>query len=136
MQKISEYDAVSATISKYIDGIIKSDTQLIREAFHSQAGMSGHFPAPDRPGAKAFAIVPAAETIVSYMNSVPPTRQTSPNFQGRILAIDLFDTVASATIAERNLEGSDFLTYFHLHKVDGRWQITAKATYSQPAKGE
>lgn len=134
MQKISEYDAVAATISKYIDGIVASDTQLIREAFHPKASMSGHFPAPDQSGAKVFAIVPAADTIVSYMNSVPPISQTSPDFQGRILAIDLYDTIASATIAERNLEGSDFLTYFHLHKIDGRWLITSKATYSEPAK--
>lgn len=134
MQKISDYDAVAATITRYIDGIKTSDTKLIREAFHPQASMSGHFPVPDKPGMVAFSIFPAADTIVSYMNSVPPISQSSPDFRGRILGIDLYDTIASATIAERNLEGADFLTHFHLHKIDGQWLITSKATYSQPAR--
>lgn len=134
MQKVSDYDAVAAAISMYIDGIATSNTKLLRDVFHPAATMSGHFPVPDRPGAKAFAIVPAADAICSYLESVPPVSETSPNFQGRIVAIDLHDTVASVTIAERNLEGEDFVTYFHVHKVEGRWVIASKATYGRPAK--
>lgn len=135
MQKISEYDAVAAAISKYIEGIATSNTKLLREVLHPEATMSGHFPVPDRPGTKAFAILPAADALCSYLESVPPVSETSPNFQGRIVAIDLYDTVASVTIAERNLEGEDFVTYFHVHKVDGRWVIASKATYGRPTKG-
>jgi len=132
MQKIIEYDAVSATVQKYIDGIATSDTNLITEAFHSQATMSGHFPAPDDPKSLVFCIVPAGETIVNYMKAAPPTSESSPDFSGRIISIEIYDSIATATITEQGLEGADFITHFHLHKVDGAWLITSKATYAEP----
>ena len=118
--------AIEATIQKYIDGIAKHDTDLVADAFHPQAIMSSH-------RGDNFSIVPAAETIVNYMKRITPIAESSPDFTGRILSVDQKDTMATAIIAEDALEGLNFITYFHLHKVNGTWLITSKATYGEPA---
>jgi|ETNmetMinimDraft_25_1059894.scaffolds.fasta_scaffold142670_1 hypothetical protein len=117
-------EAIVATIQKYMDGVAQSNTDFIAEAFHPQATMSGHF-------GEEFLIVPAAEDIIEYMKSVPPTSETSPNYSNRIVSIEQTGTMAQATIMELQLEGMDFTTHFQLHLVEGNWLITAKATYAQ-----
>ncbi len=67
------------------------------------------------------------------MNNIPPISETSPDFAGRIVSVEQKDTMATAVIAEDRLEGLNFVTYFHLHKVDGTWLISSKATYGEPA---
>lgn len=124
--RTQDQDAIETTIQKYIDGIAKHDSDLVAEAFHSQAIMSSH-------RGDNFSIVPAAETIVNYMKKITPIAVSSPDFAGRILSVDQKDTMATAIIAEDALEGHDFITYFHLHKVDDTWLITSKATYKEPA---
>ena len=121
-----EIEAIKRTVQKYIDGIALSDVGLVAEAFHPDASMSGHF-------SNGFRISPAS-TIVTYMGKLPPTSEHSPHFRGRILDVRCDGTMATATIAEDQLQGKDFITHFHLHKVDSRWRITAKATYAQDPK--
>ena len=124
--RTQDQDAIEATIQKYIDGIAKHDTDLVADAFHPQAIMSSH-------RGDDFSIVPAAETIVNYMKSITPIAESSPDFAGRIISVDQKDTMATAIIAEDALEGLNFITYFHLHNVNGDWLITSKASYGEPA---
>ena len=121
-----DQNAIERTIRKYIDGIAKHDTDLVADAFHPQAILSSH-------RGDNFSIVPAAETIVNYMKRITPIAESSPDFTGRILSVDQKDTMATAIIAEDALEGLNFITYFHLHKVNDTWLITSKATYGEPA---
>lgn len=118
---------IEACIQKYFDGIAQHNSALVAEPFHPQAIMSMH-------RGDDFMIVPATETMVEYMKSIPPIQETSPDFGGRILSIEQKDTMATAIVAEDKLEGLNFTTYFHLHKVDGEWLITSKATYGEPAR--
>lgn len=120
----NERQAIEATINKYIDGIAQHNSDLVAEAFHPEAIMSGH-------RGDDFSIVPAAKTIVDYMAVIPPIAETSPDFKGRIISIEQKASMATAIIAEDDLEGLDFITYFHLHKVDGNWLITSKATHGE-----
>ena len=76
-----EREAISIPVQKYIDGIAQHNTDLVAEAFHTNAVMSSHM-------GNQFTIVPAIETIVNYMNSKPPITETSPNFAGRIISIE------------------------------------------------
>tara|TARA_B100000586_G_scaffold261982_1_gene229748 strand:+ start:75 stop:458 length:384 start_codon:yes stop_codon:yes gene_type:complete len=117
--------AITETITMYLDGIRKHDTKLISAAFHPQAILSSHYE-------EEFSIVPAARSIVDYMNTTPPATESSPDFSGEILSIEQKGTMATAVIAENALEGLNFTTYFHLHKVDGNWLISSKATYGEP----
>ena len=120
----NERQAIEATINKYIDGIAQHNSDLVAEAFHPEAIMSSH-------RGDDFSIVPAAKTIVDYMAVIPPIAETSPDFKGRIISIEQKASMATAIIAEDDLEGFDFITYFHLHKVDGNWLITSKATHGE-----
>jgi len=84
--------------------------------------MSGHF-------SNGFRNSPAS-SIVGYMQRLPPTSVHSPHFKGRILDVRCDGTMARVTIAEEQLQGKNFVTHFHLHKVDSTWRITAKATFA------
>ncbi len=123
--KTPDQKAIEANIQKYIDGIAQHNSELAAEPFHPQATLSMH-------KGDDFMVVPAVDTIVAYMASIPPIQETSPNFGGRILSVEQKDTMATAIIAEDKLEGLNFITYFHLHKVDGEWLIVSKATYGEP----
>ena len=71
-------------------------------------------------------------TIVSYMKSVPPTSESSPKFAGRILSVERAGKMASVKIAEDELEGMNFTTFFHVAMVGDNWLFTSKATYAEP----
>ena len=123
--RTQDQDAIEACIQKYINGIAQHNSDLVAEAFHPQAILSMH-------QGDNFAIVPAAESIVEYMKNITPIPESSPDFAGRILSVEQKETMATAIIAEDKLEGLNFVTYFHLHKVDGNWVITSKSSYGEP----
>lgn len=121
-----EKAAIEATIQKYIDSVAEHSTDLVRAAFHPNATLSTHL-------GDDFLLVPAVEVITNHMDSIPPTAETSPDFVGRIVSVEQTGTMARAVIREEALGGMDFTTYFNLHKVEGEWRITSKATYGEPA---
>lgn len=125
MTRTPEQDAIEACVQKYIDGIAQGNSDLVAEAFHPDGAMSIH-QGPD------FVILPAPQSIVDYMKSNPPASETSPDFAGRILSVEQNGPMATVIIAEDALEGLNFTTYFHVHKVDGTWLITSKSTYGEP----
>ena len=73
------------------------------------------------------------KNLPPQLKTIPPIIESSPDFAGRIISIDQKETMATAIIGEDGLEGMNFVTYFHLHNVDGEWLITSKATYGEPA---
>ena len=117
-----EREAIEAVLKHYISAIWNHDTDMMTQVFHPCAVLSSHFEGE-------FSIVPAVEAIVGYMNEVPPIQETSPDFSGEIVSVDQVGTAASAIVREYNLEGMNFTTYFHLHKVDSEWRITSKSTF-------
>lgn len=122
MAEQDERTAIAATIQGYIDSIKHSQADRMKDVFHPDATISRH-----KPDGFAISSNPG-ETIAAYMRSAPPTSETSPDFGGEIVSIDQVGDMAAAKIVERKLEGKNFDTFFLLHKVDGRWLITSKAT--------
>lgn len=125
IQEAPDRAAISATVQKYIDGLAQSRPELVSEAFHPQATMTGHF-------GGAYRVTPeaAGDHIANFMRTIPPTSEHSPRFKGRIVSVVQHGTMASAEIAEDQLQDKDMKTFFQLHKIDGRWLITAKATWA------
>lgn len=125
IQESPEREAIEATVRKYIDGLAGSRPDLLAEAFHPQATMTGHF------GGEYY-VTPerAGQHIANFMRTLPPTAEHSPNFKGRIISVVQHGTMAAVEIAEDQLQGKDMKTFFHLHKIDGRWLITSKATWA------
>ena len=126
MTNAKDRDAIATTVQKYLDGVAQDNPDLVAEAFHPQATLSGYL-GPE------FSIVPGAgKFIADYMKSSPPISESSPNLSSQIDSIEQVGTMAEAKISEIGLEGMNFKTLFHLHQVEGDWLITAKATYAQP----
>ena len=126
MSHNDEKAAIEATVQGYIDAIKFTRPDQMKELFHPDAILSRH-----RPDGFLISTNPG-DSIGAYMRSAPPIAQTSPNFSGEIVSVDQAGDMAAAKIVERNLEGKNFDTFFLLHKVDGRWVITSKATRGVP----
>jgi hypothetical protein len=52
-----------------------------------------------------------------------------PNYKAVIRTIDLAGDAGVAVLAETDYLGCDFVDYFSVARIDGRWQITNK-TYA------
>lgn len=52
-----------------------------------------------------------------------------PHYQAIIQNIDLSGNAGVAVLAETDYLGCDFVDYFNVARIDGRWQITNK-TYA------
>jgi hypothetical protein len=49
-----------------------------------------------------------------------------PNYRAIIQSIDLSDAAGVVVLAEADYLGCDFVDYFAVARIDGRWQITNK----------
>ena len=114
--------AIEQVVMRYINGIAKSDPDSVASAFYANATMTGHF------GGKFQQVQGAGKHIADYMRSIEPTSVHSPNFRGSILSVAQAAETAAVAIAEEQLQGHDMRSFFHLHKIDGQWLITSKAT--------
>jgi uncharacterized protein (TIGR02246 family) len=121
MSRHDEHSEIHAVVQGYIDALADSDTTKMASAFHPDATISGDF-------GNGVQVSRVADTVVAYMKTLPPTTVHSPKFKGRVLSVLQVGNHASAVIEEDELQGMNFTTFFHLHKVGGQWKITAKAT--------
>lgn len=109
---------VTAAMSKYFDGLYRSDTSLLGQVFHPQAlyacategtlthlTMAQYFPIVDKRPSPASSNEPRADKIVSI------------EFAGPVTAF----VHAECAIGPKRFK--DLLTFVHL---DGRWQIISK----------
>ena len=125
---MADLDAVSRLMQLYIDGADGAVDKL-REAFHADARMMGHIGPMDTyiPIADFFAMVEASPGLAG------------PNYKAVVQSIDLTGDAGVAVLAETDYMGCDFVDYFSVARIDGRWQITNK-TYAHtggepPARG-
>ena len=120
----SEQQLIEATIYDYLHGIRDTDPDRVAATFHPDAAMS-----VDRGG--AYRVIPGIGAVIAnYMRSVPPTLETSPNYEAEIVCLHHRGTAAMVAVEERQLEGKDHITYFILHKIDGQWRIAHKGTWA------
>jgi|EP00456_Euglypha_rotunda_P014479 hypothetical protein len=121
-----DISAITSTLQSYIDGVKHNDSGKMRAIFHEDATISRHKP-------QGFEITTKfRDMIANFLENSTPIIESSPDFDGDIIFIDQVEDVASARILEKNLDGHNFHTYFLLHKIDGRWMISSKATRPVP----
>jgi hypothetical protein len=117
-QEITDLDEVTALIHLYIDGS-NGDVDKLRQAFHPNAWMMGHVGPMDTymPITDFFGLVASQPGLAG------------PNYRAIIRSIDLSGDAGVAVLAETDYMGCDFVDYFAVARVDGRWVITNK-TYA------
>ena len=115
---MSDLDEVTRLIGLYIDGA-NGDVGKLKEAFHPDARMMGHIGPMETyvPIQDFFAMIEAQPG------------GAGPNYKATIRTIDLVGDAGVAVLVETDFIGCDFVDYFSVARIDGRWQITNK-TYA------
>ena len=114
---VSDYDAISATLFNYFDGLKFADRTRLEQAFAVDAGhMKGY--TRDKSGAFQLSSRPMNEVIDGWAKRTP-----TPDWQGRILAIQIISPVAAIAVFDFNGVYTDT---FQLAKVDQQWRIVNK----------
>ena len=124
-ERNAELQAITAAINLYVDGLHTGDIETLRKAFHPKAMMYGI-------SSKAVTIV-EIEGLYSFVSSNNPPAKTGEPHQCFITNIQHAGNAASVEMVEDAAYGSDYTNYFHLLKIDGKWQIVSK-TYNTTVK--
>jgi hypothetical protein len=111
---ITDTEAVTVKINAYVDGCRQGDISILKGAFHPDARMFGAV------GGDRYDV-----PITAMIDMVGA--QPTGNHDARVLSIDVSGDAASVKLAESNFWGQDFIDYFLLARIDGDWQIVAKA---------
>jgi hypothetical protein len=117
-QLIQDLADVRAVVQLYIDGA-NGDTAKLKEAFHPDAHMMGHIGPMDT-------YVPIGD-FIAMVDEHPG--MAGPHYQATIRSIDLSGDAGVAVLVETDYLGCDFVDYFSVARIDGRWMITNK-TYA------
>jgi hypothetical protein len=115
---MNDLDEVTRLIQLYIDGA-NGDVAKLKEAFHPDARMMGHIGPMETyvPIDQFFAMIGAQPG------------SAGPNYKATIRTIDLVGDAGVAVLVEHDYLGCDFVDYFAVARIGGRWQITNK-TYA------
>jgi hypothetical protein len=116
---IKDYEDVRSLIQLYIDGS-NGDAVKLRAAFHPQARMAGHI----------GDLVSDNEPINDFITLIEATPGLAgPGYRAYVRSIDLDGDAGVAVLVESDYYNCDFVDYFSVARLDGRWQITNK-TYA------
>lgn len=117
---LSEYDAITKTVQTYIEGGKSGRGADMKPAFHPGATIFGYV------GADLFA--GPIQQLFDWNDQNGPATE----LQGRIVSIDLAETVATVRLELDNWTGHRFTDMFTLLKVDGEWKIINKVFHLHP----
>jgi hypothetical protein len=111
---LGEYDAITKTIQHYIDGGKTGRTAEMKKAFHPDATIFGYV------GPDLFA------GPIKQLFDWNDQNGAATELQGRIVSIDVIESVATVRLELDNWTGHRFTDLFTLLRVDGEWKIMNK----------
>jgi len=117
---IADYEDVRELIDLYIDGA-NGDVAKLHAVFHPLAHMMGRM---EPLGMDTY--FPIAQ-FVDMVAAKP--NMAGPNYKAVVRSIDLAHEAGVAVLMETDFLGCDFVTFFSVAKVEGKWWITNK-TYT------
>jgi len=117
---LSDLEEVRRLIQLYIDGS-NGDVAKLKEAFHPEARMMGQI---EPLGFKSYFPI---QKFFEMVEAKPG--MAGPNYKYYVRNIDLSNDAGVAVLVETDYLGCDFVDYFSVAKIDGRWWITNK-TYT------
>lgn len=117
---VSDTDAITATLQKYIDGGISGRGDDMKPAFHENATIHGYI------GDDLFG--GPIQLLYDWIDANDPAADLSCD----ITAIDIQETIATARVECHNWGGHRFTDMFTLLKTDGAWKIISKVFYLHP----
>ncbi|MBC8028773.1 MAG: nuclear transport factor 2 family protein [Pyrinomonadaceae bacterium] len=117
---VSDKDAITETIQRYVDGGKSGRGADMKDAFHPDATIFGYI------GPDLFA--GPIQKLFDWNDENGP----ATGLQSQIASIDIVDTIATARLELDNWTGHHFTDMFTLLKVDGEWKIISKVFYLHP----
>ncbi len=111
---MNDYEAIAQTVQHYIDGARAGSGEVMKQAFHDDAAIFGY-------GAEGLFAAPIQQ-LFDRVDVTGPALET----RAKIVAIDLFETVATVRLELDEWAGRRFTDMFTLLKVDGTWTIMNK----------
>jgi hypothetical protein len=122
-----ELESISKVVDLYIDGVKNGNLDLLRQAFHRHSSMFGY------KGKELF--ITPVEGLYDYVASTTPPAQANgagDAYTCRITSISVAGNAASVEMAMDGYHEHDFMDYFQMLKVDGRWWIVSKLFHADP----
>jgi hypothetical protein len=113
--RMDDLEAVAALVQMYIDGAARADVELLREAFLESARMYGyekdvHFDVP----------------IQDFFEEVASLPVPGPGFRSHVVSMNIVGDAGVAVLAEDDYQGMNYVNFFSLVKLEGRWRIANK----------
>jgi hypothetical protein len=115
---IQDLEAVEALVGLYVDGA-NGDVAKLEEAFHPTATMAGHIGPMDT-------YVPIGD-FIALVQANPG--MAGPEYRAVVRSVEVTGDAGVAVLVEHDYFGCDFVDYFTVARIDGRWWITNK-TYA------
>ena len=119
----SEIAEVEKTLQIYFDGLYEGDTRKLGTAFHPLS----HLYSVGADGSAAD--VPRADWF-KMVESRPSAKSKGDERRDRIVSIDFSGPATAFAKVECQLPPRYFTDYLTLLKIDGRWQVIAKAFHA------
>jgi hypothetical protein len=117
---LSDYDAITKTVEHYINGGKTGRTDEMKLAFHKDATIFGYI------GPDLFA------GPIQRLFDWNDQNGAATGLEGRIVSIDLVETVATVRLELDDWSGHRFTDFFTVLKGDGEWKIMNKVFHLHP----
>jgi Putative lumazine-binding len=113
--RMDDLEAVAALVQMYVDGVARADVELLREAFLQSARMYGY-------EKNVHVDVP----IQDFFDEVANLPVPGPGFRSHVVSIDVVADAGVAVLAEDDYQGMNYVNFFSLVRLEGRWRIANK----------
>jgi hypothetical protein len=112
------YEAIAATLQRYVDGARAGDSALMRAAFLDTAHIRGHY--SGKP----------VEWTVAEFCALMDKGGPAPGLAARIVAIERAGPAAMARLEADGWRGTRYTDFFVLLEVAGAWRIASKVFFA------
>jgi len=118
MTNFDDYQAVKATINKYLEAGKQGKSSIAKPAFHKDAIMYNANNGKIEGG--------AIQSLFDFFDTEAP----APDLQAEITSIDIAGNVAYARVESKNWHGESYSDMFLLLKENGEWKILTKVFHT------
>jgi hypothetical protein len=122
-----ELESIRKVVDLYIDGVENGNLDSLRQAFHPASSMFGY------KGQDLF--ITPIEGLYDYVaNTIPPAQANGAgdSYTCTVTSMSVAGNAASVEMAMDAYHDHDFMDYFQMLKVDGRWWIVSKLFHADP----
>lgn len=111
----ADYQAVTETAGRYVEGLRTGNAETVSEAFHKDAVMYGF--------TNGSLLGGPVENLYAFVRE----NGSAPDIVTRLDVLAITPTTAVVRVdMENDAIGANYNNYLTLIKIDGRWQVIAK----------